>query len=63
MVVTEVDASVERQKEGVKLNVPARTVALLLDTALRIQKQQQAEKKPGPQIKDVCLGLFGSILK
>nr|GLL24742.1 uncharacterized protein LOC102590052 [Ipomoea trifida] len=45
----------------VRLNVPARTAALLLDAALRIQKQQQqGEKKARPQIG---LGLFGSILK
>ncbi|XP_019177899.1 PREDICTED: uncharacterized protein LOC109173096 [Ipomoea nil] len=36
---------------------------MLLDVALRIQKQQQAEKKARPQIKNVGLGLFGSILK
>ncbi|XP_019152925.1 PREDICTED: uncharacterized protein LOC109149557 [Ipomoea nil] len=47
----------------VRLNVPARTAALLLDAALRIQKQQQGEKKGRPQIKNVGLGLFGSILK
>nr|GMC79571.1 zinc-regulated protein 8-like [Ipomoea batatas] len=45
----------------VRLNVPARTAALLLDAALRIQKQQQqGEKRARPQIG---LGLFGSILK
>lgn len=46
----------------VRLNVPARTAALLLDAALRIQKQQ-ADKKSKAQIKNVGFGLFGSILK
>ncbi|XP_031128123.1 probable serine/threonine-protein kinase kinX [Ipomoea triloba] len=54
--------SASRTPNGrVRLNVPARTAALLLDAALRIQKQQQqGEKKARPQIG---LGLFGSILK
>ncbi|KAK4725141.1 hypothetical protein R3W88_027920 [Solanum pinnatisectum] len=44
------------------LNVPARTAALLLEAAMRIQKQQSSSK-PKTQIKKVKFGVFGSILK
>ncbi|MCD9643407.1 hypothetical protein HAX54_030856 [Datura stramonium] len=44
------------------LHVPARTAALLLEAAMRIQKQQSSSK-PKSQIKKVKFGLFGSILK
>ncbi|KAL3326890.1 hypothetical protein AABB24_037544 [Solanum stoloniferum] len=44
------------------LNVPARTAALLLEAAMRIQKQQSSSK-PKTQIKKVKFGGFGSILK
>ncbi|KAK4377746.1 hypothetical protein RND71_004042 [Anisodus tanguticus] len=44
------------------LHVPARTATLLLEAAMRIQKQQSSSK-PKTQIKKVKFGVFGSILK
>nr|XP_010312240.1 uncharacterized protein LOC104644378 [Solanum lycopersicum] len=44
------------------LNVPATTAALLLEAAIRIQKQQSSSKSK-TQIKKVKFGGFGSILK
>lgn len=44
------------------LHVPARTAALLLEAAMRIQKQQSSSKSK-TQIKKVKFGIFGSILK
>uniref|UniRef100_A0A5B7B829 DUF4378 domain-containing protein n=1 Tax=Davidia involucrata TaxID=16924 RepID=A0A5B7B829_DAVIN len=44
------------------LHIPARTAALLLEAAMRIQKQSSSSK-PKTQIKNVGFGLFGSILK
>lgn len=46
---------------AVFLHIPSRTAALLLEAAMRIQKQQQA--KPKSQSKNVGFGLFGSFLK
>ncbi|XP_057534324.1 uncharacterized protein LOC130812758 [Amaranthus tricolor] len=42
------------------LHVPAKTAALLLDAAIRIQKHKS---KPKTQIKNSGFGLFGSMLK
>nr|GMD48833.1 zinc-regulated protein 8-like [Ipomoea batatas]GME11832.1 zinc-regulated protein 8-like [Ipomoea batatas] len=47
-------ASAKTQNGRVLLHVPARTAALLLEAATRIQ---------GPRIKNCGLGLFGSVLK
>ncbi|KAA8518612.1 hypothetical protein F0562_016086 [Nyssa sinensis] len=44
------------------LHIPARTAALLLEAAMRIEKQSSSSK-PKSQIKNVGFGLFGSILK
>ncbi|KAL0309573.1 UNVERIFIED_CONTAM: hypothetical protein Sradi_5899600 [Sesamum radiatum] len=46
---------------AVFLHIPSRTAALLLEAAMRIQKQQQA--KPKSQSKNVGFGLLGSFLK
>lgn len=43
------------------LQIPARTAAMLLEAAMRIQKQSSS--KPKSQIKNISFGLFGSILK
>lgn len=42
------------------LHVPAKTASLLLEAAIRIQKQKS---KPKTQIKNSSFGLFGSMLK
>lgn len=42
------------------LHIPARTAAILVEAALRIQKQSSSSSKPKPKTKS---GLFGSILK
>ncbi|RAL48757.1 hypothetical protein DM860_001077 [Cuscuta australis] len=47
---------------GGVLRVPPKTAALLLEAALRIQKQYSA-KNPTTEIKSAGFGLFGSILK
>ncbi|KAK4419338.1 hypothetical protein Salat_2346700 [Sesamum alatum] len=46
---------------AVFLHIPSRTAALLVEAAMRIQKQQQA--KPKSQSKNVGFGLLGSFLK
>ncbi|CAI9097803.1 OLC1v1034300C1 [Oldenlandia corymbosa var. corymbosa] len=58
-----------RTKNGtVYLHVPARTAALLLEAAMRIQKQQSSPSsssilKPKSQNKNMGFGLFSSIIK
>ncbi|KAL0316127.1 UNVERIFIED_CONTAM: hypothetical protein Sradi_5490900 [Sesamum radiatum] len=47
---------------AVFLHVPSGTAGLLVEAAMRIQKQQQQSKARG-QIKNVGFGLFGSFLK
>ncbi|GAB4833451.1 hypothetical protein Ancab_031694 [Ancistrocladus abbreviatus] len=44
------------------LHVPAKTAALLLEAAMRIQKQN-SKPKNRPQVKNSGLGLLGSMLK
>ncbi|KAK9289503.1 hypothetical protein L1049_007658 [Liquidambar formosana] len=44
------------------LHIPARTAALLLEAALKIQKHSSSSK-PKAQNKNTSFGLFGSILK
>ncbi|KAF5473604.1 hypothetical protein F2P56_010204 [Juglans regia] len=51
-----------RSPNAILLHIPARTAALLLEAALRIQKQSSATK-PKTQNKNPAFGLFGSILK
>lgn len=52
------------QNGTVLLHIPARTADLLLEAAMRIQKQQYSSSaKPKSQIKNMGLGLFSSILK
>ncbi|KAL3536147.1 hypothetical protein ACH5RR_004608 [Cinchona calisaya] len=53
------------QNGTVFLHVPSKTAALLLEAAMRIQKQQNTSSlgKPKSQIKNMGLGLFTSILK
>ncbi|KAG6638025.1 hypothetical protein CIPAW_10G006300 [Carya illinoinensis] len=51
-----------RSPNAILLHIPARTAALLLEAALRIQKQSSASK-PKIQNKNPAFGLFGSILK
>ncbi|KAK4432536.1 hypothetical protein Salat_1015800 [Sesamum alatum] len=46
---------------AVFLHVPSRTASLLVEAAMRIQKQQQSKARG--QIKNVGFGLFGSFLK
>lgn len=46
---------------GAFLHVPSRTAAVLVEAAMRIQKQRQS--KPKAQIMNVGLSLFGSFLK
>ncbi|KAK4392090.1 hypothetical protein Sango_1986800 [Sesamum angolense] len=49
---------------AVFLHVPSGTTALLVEAAMRIQKQQQQQQsKARGQIKNVGFGLFGSFLK
>ncbi|XP_016449188.1 uncharacterized protein LOC107774220 [Nicotiana tabacum] len=48
-------------KRKVFLHIPTTTSSLLLEAAIRIQKQQNS--KPKTQINKVGFGLFGSILK
>ncbi|KAK4272771.1 hypothetical protein QN277_021278 [Acacia crassicarpa] len=45
------------------LHIPARTAALLLEAALRIQKQTSSSPKTKPQHKSNAFGLFGSFFK
>lgn len=56
-------APVKCQENGkFVLHVPARTATLLLEAAMRIQKQQSSSKAK-KQIKKEKFGVFGSILK
>lgn len=49
---------------SVLLHIPARTATLLLEAAMRIQKQQSSShSKSKPHINNVGFGLFSSILK
>lgn len=49
---------------SILLHIPARTATLLLEAAVRIQKQQSSShSKSKAQIKNVGFGLFSSILK
>ncbi|KAI5664814.1 hypothetical protein M9H77_24137 [Catharanthus roseus] len=54
-----VKSPIRAPKGTVFLHIPARTAALLVEAAMRIQKQQQSKT----QIKNVGFGLFSSILK
>ncbi|XAR64641.1 hypothetical protein NMG60_11008394 [Bertholletia excelsa] len=54
--------AMSRSPKAVVLHVPARTAALLLEAAMRIQKQSSSSNTK-TQIKNAGLGLFGSILK
>lgn len=51
-----------RTPNAIFLHIPARTAALLLEAALRIQKQSSSPKTK-PQNKNNGFGLFGSLLK
>ncbi|KAK6139985.1 hypothetical protein DH2020_026259 [Rehmannia glutinosa] len=48
---------------AVFLHIPSRTAALLVEAAMRIQKQQQQSKPSKVRSKNVGFGLFGSLLK
>ncbi|KAL7096676.1 hypothetical protein ACP275_10G094100 [Erythranthe tilingii] len=48
---------------GVFLHIPSRTAAVLVEAAMRIQKQQQSKAAAARATKSVGLGLFGSFLK
>ncbi|KAL5807544.1 hypothetical protein ACOSQ4_030277 [Xanthoceras sorbifolium] len=50
-----------RSPNAIFLNIPARTAALLLEAALRIQKQSSS--KPKTQSKNVSFSLFGALRK
>ncbi|KAL5545913.1 hypothetical protein UlMin_005600 [Ulmus minor] len=50
-----------KSPNAIFLHIPARTAALLLDAALRIQKHSSS--KPKTQNKNHSFGLFGSLLK
>ncbi|XP_022766103.1 uncharacterized protein LOC111310988 [Durio zibethinus] len=45
------------------LHIPARTATLLLEAALRIQKQSSSKTKPQNKNNGTTFGLFGSLLK
>ncbi|KAJ7976074.1 Histone-lysine N-methyltransferase SETD1B-like protein [Quillaja saponaria] len=51
-----------RSPNAIFLNIPARTAAVLLEAALRIQKQSSSSKTK-TQNKNHGFGLFGSLLK
>lgn len=53
--------SPRKNPNAIFLHIPARTAAMLLEAALRIQKQ--SSPKPITQNKNVGFGIFGSILK
>ncbi|KAJ9695180.1 hypothetical protein PVL29_010593 [Vitis rotundifolia] len=53
--------SPRKNPNAIFLHIPARTAAMLLEAALRIQKQ--SSPKPKAQNKNVGFGIFGSILK
>ncbi|KAJ8899575.1 hypothetical protein K2173_018549 [Erythroxylum novogranatense] len=52
-----------KSPNAIFLNIPARTAAVLLEAALRIQKQSSPSQKARTQNKNNGFGLFGSILK
>ncbi|KAL6998114.1 hypothetical protein U1Q18_008242 [Sarracenia purpurea var. burkii] len=51
-----------KTSNAVVLHVPSRTAALLLDAAMRIQKQSSSSR-PQTQAKNARFGLFGPIIK
>ncbi|CBI30258.3 unnamed protein product, partial [Vitis vinifera] len=53
--------SPRKNSNAIFLHIPARTAAMLLEAALRIQKQ--SSPKPKAQNKNVGFGIFGSIMK
>lgn len=53
--------SPRKNPNAIFLHIPARTAAMLLEAALRIQKQ--SSPKPKAQNKNVGFGIFGSIMK
>ncbi|XWS66723.1 hypothetical protein CRYUN_Cryun05aG0225000 [Craigia yunnanensis] len=52
-----------KSPNAIFLHIPARTEALLLEAALRIQKQSSSKTKPQSKTNGSTFGLFGSILK
>ncbi|XP_059463019.1 uncharacterized protein LOC132191907 [Corylus avellana] len=52
-----------RSPNAIFLNIPARTAALLLEAAMRIQKQSSASKSKTQNKNNHGFGVFGSILK
>ncbi|XVE76015.1 hypothetical protein DITRI_Ditri12bG0138800 [Diplodiscus trichospermus] len=52
-----------KSPNAIFLHIPARTAALLLEAALRIQKQSSSKTKPQRKNNGGTFGLFGSILK
>ncbi|XP_022744531.1 uncharacterized protein LOC111295338 isoform X2 [Durio zibethinus] len=51
-----------KSPNAIFLHIPARTAALLLEAALRIQKQSSPKTKPQRKNNGSTFGLFGSIL-
>ncbi|XP_022746778.1 uncharacterized protein LOC111296645 [Durio zibethinus] len=52
-----------KSPNAIFLHIPARTAALLLEAALRIQKHSSSKTKPQNKNNGSTFGLFGSILK
>ncbi|EOY08144.1 protein of unknown function DUF4378 - like 9 [Theobroma cacao] len=52
-----------KSPNAIFLHIPARTAALLLEAALRIQKQSSSKTKPQSKNNGRSFSLFGSILK
>ncbi|XWS59527.1 hypothetical protein CRYUN_Cryun08bG0129600 [Craigia yunnanensis] len=52
-----------KSPNAIFLHIPARTAPLLLEAALRIQKQSSSKTKPQNKNNGSTFGLFGSILK
>ncbi|XP_057498789.1 uncharacterized protein LOC130783245 [Actinidia eriantha] len=52
-----------RSPNGVLMHIPAKTASLLLDAAMRVHKQSSYVKPRKTQIKNVGIGIFGSIIK
>ena len=52
-----------RSSNAIFLNIPARTAALLLEAAMRIQKQSSASESKTQNKNNRGFGVFGSILK
>lgn len=55
--------SPSKTTNAVTLHIPARTAALLLESAMRIHRQSSARKPRTTQISNLGLGLLGSIFK